>query len=1016
MSEMPDTPQQPGSALSDRLQQLDRRIASTVEDLVRHLHEELDRRLQEASSELQRVLEKVRPAAGGLPTSFLHEDDLAELMPPPAPAPAPLVVRVPAPRPALDDTLDPLLAAIARIDGEAGQANILKALLDESARFASRAVFVLIRGGEIRGWAGNGVADAAAQQVPFAQLGGPWARVQGGGGAVVLSADECADVAGQLGVDAAWSGVLIPFPIRGQIAGALYADRVETDQELSLVALQLLTHSAAQALETSQLRSGVSVALQLSPGEQRPAQPAAADGWVEPSAEPSAEDVQPAALAETTQQIDAAAALVAPAVVAAAVVYATYEPAGEPETEPEAAVAETAPDGLADEAAPSYEAPSYEAPSYEARSSSYEAPAYAYEAPEVAAPSDAYQAPAAEAAPPEAPESIAETAAETYEESPVAAYQAEDYSYEAVPSQEVTAEVPTYEGLEEPAPEVRGEASSTDLATSFVVSSYVESADETPTSYEPPADEPSAYAASSYSFGGAPALEEPSLESVVDEAPAPTLVEPSAYPDLAAYEPVYEAPASDEPTYELAEETPAAPSIDVDDGYGDQVATGVADPAFELVPEPEEAAPAPAYEAPAAGYGDVYAASSFVASSVEAPAYQAPAYESPAYEAPSYEAAPAYQPASFEPAAYETPASFEVPSYEAPAYEAPPYEAPAYAAPSFEEPTYEPPSYELPVIEVPSFDLPSDEEIALEAEAEPALEDTNIWAVEEDDDEPTQVGRARVVAPPVTQPAPPVTQPAPLGQQTVRLDISQLQNQVAAGRTEEPASFYPEPTPIPSPFEAPRAAPASTYDHSEAPTMLGRTSDPASFAAPAYEPPAYEPPAYQPSFAAPAYQPPAFSPPAYQPPPAPAFAAPSPAGFAGPAPSTEVTAGGGLAEPKEGGTEVKPPADLVGPGLAFSSAPARQAPGANSSAEEAMREEARRLARLLVSEIKLYNEEIIEEGRRSGNIYERMKDDIDRSRQMYEERIDPRLADQEDYFYQELVLRLAGGDARLLGI
>ena len=84
-----------------------------------------------------------------------------------------------------------------------------------------------------------------------------------------------------------------------------------------------------------------------------------------------------------------------------------------------------------------------------------------------------------------------------------------------------------------------------------------------------------------------------------------------------------------------------------------------------------------------------------------------------------------------------------------------------------------------------------------------------------------------------------------------------------------------------------------------------------------------EPPAYQPSFAAPAYQPPAFAAPAYQPPPEPAFAAPSPAGFAGPAPSAEVSAAGGLVEPKEGGTEVKPPADLVGPGLAFSSAPAR---------------------------------------------------------------------------------------------
>ncbi|MEM6797829.1 MAG: hypothetical protein AAF725_27925, partial [Acidobacteriota bacterium] len=85
-------------------------------------------------------------------------------------------------------------------------------------------------------------------------------------------------------------------------------------------------------------------------------------------------------------------------------------------------------------------------------------------------------------------------------------------------------------------------------------------------------------------------------------------------------------------------------------------------------------------------------------------------------------------------------------------------------------------------------------------------------------------------------------------------------------------------------------------------------------------------------------------------------------------------------------------------------------------ADAALHEEARRLARLLVSEIKLYNEEIIEEGRRTGNIYDRLKDDIDRSRQMYEERIDPRLADQEDYFYQELVQRLAGGDRNLLGM
>jgi hypothetical protein len=111
-----------------------------------------------------------------------------------------------------------------------------------------------------------------------------------------------------------------------------------------------------------------------------------------------------------------------------------------------------------------------------------------------------------------------------------------------------------------------------------------------------------------------------------------------------------------------------------------------------------------------------------------------------------------------------------------------------------------------------------------------------------------------------------------------------------------------------------------------------------------------------------------------------------------------------------GSTQVQPPADLEGPGLAFASSGST-----TSDAEDAMHEEARRLARLLVSEIKLYNEEIIEEGRRNNDIYDRLKDDIDRSRQMYEERIDPRIRGQEDYFYQELVQRLAGGDESLLG-
>ncbi|HET9227869.1 MAG TPA: hypothetical protein VFR31_14435, partial [Thermoanaerobaculia bacterium] len=86
------------------------------------------------------------------------------------------------------------------------------------------------------------------------------------------------------------------------------------------------------------------------------------------------------------------------------------------------------------------------------------------------------------------------------------------------------------------------------------------------------------------------------------------------------------------------------------------------------------------------------------------------------------------------------------------------------------------------------------------------------------------------------------------------------------------------------------------------------------------------------------------------------------------------------------------------------------------SGDDSLHEEARRLARLLVSEIKLYNEEQVEEGRRKRDIYERLREDIDRSRQMYEERVEARILKTTDYFYQELVRILAAGDAKALGI
>ena len=83
--------------------------------------------------------------------------------------------------------------------------------------------------------------------------------------------------------------------------------------------------------------------------------------------------------------------------------------------------------------------------------------------------------------------------------------------------------------------------------------------------------------------------------------------------------------------------------------------------------------------------------------------------------------------------------------------------------------------------------------------------------------------------------------------------------------------------------------------------------------------------------------------------------------------------------------------------------------------ERRYHQDARRFARLLVSEIKLYNEQQVREGRERGNLYEQLRDTIDRSRQMYDKRVHPSVAPRYDYFHHELVNTLAAGDDSRLG-
>ena len=74
---------------------------------------------------------------------------------------------------------------------------------------------------------------------------------------------------------------------------------------------------------------------------------------------------------------------------------------------------------------------------------------------------------------------------------------------------------------------------------------------------------------------------------------------------------------------------------------------------------------------------------------------------------------------------------------------------------------------------------------------------------------------------------------------------------------------------------------------------------------------------------------------------------------------------------------------------------------------------ARRYAKLLISEIKLYNEGAVRVGRERRDLQSRLRDEIDRARRLYDQRVSSSLKKRDAYFRQELVQMLADGDQSL---
>src|SRR5882762_9984530 len=136
--------------------------------------------------------------------------------------------------------------------------------------------------------------------------------------------------------------------------------------------------------------------------------------------------------------------------------------------------------------------------------------------------------------------------------------------------------------------------------------------------------------------------------------------------------------------------------------------------------------------------------------------------------------------------------------------------------------------------------------------------------------------------------------------------------------------------------------------------------------------------------------------------------------FAGHAPKH--TAASVPAEPEPAAEVVEVVAAHGAAAGAAASAAAATDPFAGLSPEDAdTHRKAQRFARLLVDEIKLYNQAKVAEGRKHKDLYDRLKEDIDKSRSTYKKRYGNTAAAGTDYFQTELVRSLAEDDISIMG-
>jgi hypothetical protein len=97
------------------------------------------------------------------------------------------------------------------------------------------------------------------------------------------------------------------------------------------------------------------------------------------------------------------------------------------------------------------------------------------------------------------------------------------------------------------------------------------------------------------------------------------------------------------------------------------------------------------------------------------------------------------------------------------------------------------------------------------------------------------------------------------------------------------------------------------------------------------------------------------------------------------------------------------------------SAPETPAMATMSPEDQDVHHKAQRFARLLVDEIKLYNQAKVSEGRKNKDLYDRLKETIEKSRATYQKRYGNTVAASANYFQHEIMRSLAEDDLSIMG-